>query len=68
MITYSSSLELDYIGGFFQKQSINEIILGIGLFSSVARILNIDYELSIDYISSISLKVVIFWGELNLGL
>ncbi len=41
------------IRGFFQMRSANEVTSGVGLFSSVGRI------------SSVGLRVVAFWGELN---
>ncbi len=66
MIACLSSSGSEHKGGFFQRQSTDEVTLGVGLFLNVGRILSIGRISSIGCISSIDLKVVVFWDELNL--
>lgn len=43
--------------------SANEVILGIGLFSSVSCILRVDCISSIGYILSVDSKIIVFWDK-----
>ncbi len=49
MIAYLSPLESEYKGGFFQKQSSDKVISGVGFFSNIGHILSVDCISSVDW-------------------